>query len=89
MRADVEVEPGAVAQEDVAAAAPADDLAEQVTGDLVRRETALPLEGAGDAVLVLDPEDPPVHDITLCRSCTSRWEAPLGDRYVLIPDLER
>ena len=34
--ADVEVEPGAVAEEDVAAAAPGHDLAEQVAGDLVR-----------------------------------------------------
>ena len=59
--ADVEVEPGAVAQEDVAAAAPAHDLAEQVARHLVRAQTALALERARDAVLVLDPEDPPVH----------------------------
>ena len=59
--ADVEVEPGAVAQEDVAAAAPADDLAEQVAGHLVGAQPALALERARDAVLVLDAEDPPVH----------------------------
>ena len=59
--ADVEVEPGAVAQEDVAAAAPADDLAEQVARHLVGAQPALALERARDAVLVLDPEDPPVH----------------------------
>ena len=59
--ADVEVEPGAVAQEDVARPAPADDLAEQVAGDLVGTQPALPLERARDAVLVLDAEDPPVH----------------------------
>ena len=59
--ADVEVETGAVAEEDVAAAAPGDHLAEQVAGNLVRREAPLPAERAGDAVLVLDPEDPAVH----------------------------
>ena len=63
--ADVEVEPGAVAQEDVAAAAPADDLAEQVAGHLVGAQPALALERARDAVLVLDAEDPPVHTPTL------------------------
>ena len=39
--ADVEVEPGAVAEEDVAAAAPGDDPAEQVAGDLVGTQPAL------------------------------------------------
>jgi hypothetical protein len=66
--ADVEVEPGAVAQEDVAAPTPADDLAEQVAGHLVRAETALALERARHAVLVLDAEDPPVHTCSLGRS---------------------
>ena len=65
--ADVEVEPGAVAQEDVAAAPPADHLAEQVARHLVRAQPALALERARDAVLVLDPEDPPVHAVTLRR----------------------
>ena len=60
--ADVEVEPGAVAEEDVAAAAPADDLAEQVAGHLVGAQAALSAERARHAVLVLDAEDPPVHD---------------------------
>ena len=63
--ADVEVEPGAVAQEDVAAAPPADDLAEQVARHLVRAQPTLALERARDAVLVLDAEDPPVHGPTL------------------------
>ena len=59
--ADVEVEPGAVAQEDVRGAAPGDHPAEQVAGDLVRREPPLPAEGAGDAVFVLEPENSAVH----------------------------
>ena len=59
--ADVEVEPGAVAQEDVGRAAPADHLAEEVARDLVGAQPALALERARDAVLVLDPEDPAVH----------------------------
>src|SRR3712207_6688758 len=65
--AGVEVEPGAVAQEDVRAAAPGDHPPEQVARDLVRGEPALPLEGARDAVLGLDAEDPSVHDPRLGR----------------------
>ena len=67
--ADVEVEPGAVAQEDVGAAPPRDHPPEQVAGDLVRGEPALALEGARDAVLGLDAEDPSVHDPSLGAGC--------------------
>ena len=59
--ADVEVEPGAVLEEDVARAAPRDDPAEEIAGDLVGAEAALAAEGAGDAVLVLEAEDAPLH----------------------------
>src|SRR6185312_15439992 len=65
--ADVEVEAGAVAQEDVRAAPPGDHPPEQVAGDLVRGEPALALEGARDAVLGLDAEDPSVHEPRLGR----------------------
>ena len=41
VRADVEVQPGAVLQEDVAAAAPRHDPAEKVPGDLVGAESPL------------------------------------------------
>src|SRR4051794_25175201 len=70
--AHVEVQPRAVAQEDVAAAAPGHHLAEQVAGNLIRREASLPAERAGDAVLVLDPEDPAVHVISLGVSTNHR-----------------
>ncbi len=59
--ADVEVEAGAVLEEDVARAAPRHDPAEQVAGDLVRAEPALAAQGAGDAVFVLEAEDAPIH----------------------------
>ena len=65
MAADVEVEPGSVAQEDVAAAPPADDLAEQVARHLVGAQPALAAERARHAVLVLDAEDAPVHVASL------------------------
>ena len=61
MRADVEVQPGAVGQEHVGAATPAHDPPEEVAGDLVGAEPALTPEGARDAVLVLEPEDAPLH----------------------------
>ena len=60
--ADVEVEAGAVLQKDVGGPAPADDAAEQVAGDLVGAEPALPAQRARDAVLVLETEDAPLHD---------------------------
>ena len=59
--AHVEVEPGPVLEEHVAAASPGHDPAEQVPGDLVGREPPLTAEHARDPVLVLEPEDPPVH----------------------------
>ena len=59
--ADVEVQPGAVLEEDVARPAPRHDPPEQVPRDLVRAQPALPAEGAGDAVLVLESEDPAFH----------------------------
>src|SRR5215467_6698893 len=59
--ADVQIEPRAVTQEDVAAAAPGHDPAEQVPGHLVRREPPLAAKSAGDAVLVFQPENAPVH----------------------------
>ena len=73
--AHVEVEAGAVAQEDVGRPAPADDLAEQVARHLVGAQPALALERARDAVLVLDAEDAPVHAHTLGRDA---WGRPGG-----------
>jgi hypothetical protein len=70
--AHVEVEPGAVAQEDIAAPPPADDLAEEVASHLVRAQAALSAERARDAVLVLDAEDPPVHE-SQPRRTTVGW----------------
>ena len=78
--ADVEVEPGAVAQEDVAAAAPGHDPAEQVAGDLVGRQPPLAVERARDAVLVLEAEDPPVHVDHLMPRETVHASIAIGDR---------
>ncbi len=75
--ADVEVEPRAVAEEHVAAAPPADHLAEQVARHLVGAQAALPLERARDAVLVLDPEDPPVH--VAARAYGREWCTSTAD----------
>ena len=61
VRPDVEVQPSAVLQEHVGAATPADDTTEQVAGDLVGAEPALPAQRARHAVLVLEAEDPPLH----------------------------
>ena len=63
--ADVEVEAGAVLEEDVGAAAPRDDPAEQVAGDLVGAEPALAPQRARHAVLVLEAVNPPLHEPNL------------------------
>ena len=65
--AHVEVEAGAVLEEDVARPAPRHDPAEQVPGDLVGAQAALAAQRARDPVLVLEPEDPAFHTPTLQR----------------------
>ena len=42
---------------------------------LIRRQPSLPAKGAGDAVLGLDPEDAPVHALTLGVRGPGRLEA--------------
>ena len=59
--ADVEVQAGAVGEEDVAAATPRHDPSEEVAGHLVGAQAALAPERARDAVLVLESEDPALH----------------------------
>jgi DNA-binding MarR family transcriptional regulator len=66
--AHVEIEPRTVAQEDVAAAAPGDDSAEQIPGNLVRRQPTLPPKRTGHPVLVLQTEDPSIHQFTSLAS---------------------
>src|SRR5690606_5523603 len=63
--ADVEVEPGAVLQEDVGGPPPGHDPAEQVPSHLVGAQAALATESAGDPVLVLQAEDPAFHVASL------------------------
>ncbi len=75
----VEVQPGAVLEEDVGRATPAHDAPEQIAGDLVGLQTALAAQGAGDAVLVLESEDPPVHVSHGSAGC-ALWRLPSWDR---------
>ena len=58
MGAHVQIEPGSVVQEHVRTAAPGDDLAKEISSDLVGAQTALSAQGARDAVLGLQSEDP-------------------------------
>ena len=59
--ADVEVQARAVLEEHVRGASPRHDAAEQVASDFVGAEAALATQRARDAVLVLEPEDAPLH----------------------------
>src|SRR5690606_23654068 len=65
VRADIQVQAGAVGEEHVAAAPPRHDPAEEVARDLVGAQAPLAPQGAGDAVLVLEPEDATIHARTL------------------------
>ena len=62
MAAHVEVQPCAVAQENVGAAAPGDHPAKQVAGHLVGRQAPMTVESAGDTEFGLDAHDPPLHN---------------------------
>ena len=59
--AHVEVEAGPVLQEHIRRASPGHHPPEQVAGDLVGRQPPLPVQGAGHPVLVLHPDDAPLH----------------------------
>ena len=59
--ADVEVEAGAVLQEDVRRAPPRDHTPEEVARHFVGTEATLPAQREGHPVLVLDPEDAALH----------------------------
>jgi hypothetical protein len=61
VRSHVQVDAGAVAQEDVAASPPGDDPPEQVAGNFVGGESARAARRAGNAVLGFQPIDPAVH----------------------------
>ena len=50
-----------------------DDPSEQVPCHLVGREPALPAEGAGDAVLVLEPEDASFHGSSVGPGSAKGW----------------
>ena len=65
---DVEVQPRAVAKEDIGAAAPRHHPAEQVAGNLVGAQPAMAVEGAGHTEFGLDAHDSPLHltELTGC-----------------------
>jgi hypothetical protein len=72
VRADIEIEASAILQEHVRRPAPGDDTSEEVSGHLIGAESALPAQGAGDPVLVLQPKDASVHMSRLSRVWVSR-----------------
>jgi hypothetical protein len=61
VEARVQVETRAVLEEHVGVARTGDDFLEQVPRDVVGREATLTVEGAGQAVFVLQAEDPALH----------------------------
>ena len=63
--AHVEVQASPVGEEHVARTAPRHHPAEHVARHLVGAEAPLPPQGERDPVLVLEPEDPPLHDRNL------------------------
>ena len=63
--ADVEVQPRAVAEEDVGAAAPRHHPAKQIAGDFVGAQPAMAVKGAGHTEFGLDAHDSSLHLIEL------------------------
>jgi hypothetical protein len=61
VKARVEIEPRAIFEKDVGVAGAGNDLFEEVARDVVGREAPLAVERAGQAVLVLQTEDAPLH----------------------------
>ena len=62
MATDVQVQPCAVAQENVGAAAPRDHPSKQVAGYFVGRQTAMTVKSAGDTEFGFDAHDSPLHN---------------------------
>ncbi len=61
MEAGVEIEARPVLEEHIGVASPGDDFLEEVSRDVVGGQPALAVQGAGEAVLVLEAEDPALH----------------------------
>src|SRR5580693_1400604 len=76
MAAHVEVQPCAVAQENVGAATPGDHPAEQVAGHLVRRQASMTVECAGDTEFGLDAHNPPLHNSSVLVVWATGAEPP-------------
>src|SRR5262249_4279543 len=72
----VEVEPRSVLQEDIRISSAGDDLLEEVARDIVGRQAALTVQGAGETVLVLEAEDPTLHEPTLPKTITAYFAVP-------------
>ena len=75
--ADVQIQTGAVFQEDVGGTAPGDHPPEQVASHFVGAEPALTAQGERDPVFVLDAEDAPIHKATVQRPMPEAAPAPL------------
>src|SRR2546425_629719 len=64
----VQIQPSSIFQEHIRVAGAGDDFLEEIPRDVVGREAPLAVEGAGQAVLVLEAEDAALHlDLSLAR----------------------
>jgi hypothetical protein len=72
----VEIEPRPVFEEDVRVASAGDDLLEEVARNVVGRQAALAVQGAGETVLVLEAEDPALHGAILPKTNTAYFAVP-------------
>ena len=84
--AHVEVQPRAVAQEDVRAAAPRHDAAEQIPRHLVRAQPAMAVERAGDTEFGLDAHDPSLHTDEPTGCCALAVGKPCAKRLRIAAD---
>jgi hypothetical protein len=63
--AHIQIQPRPIAQKDIAASSPRNDAPKQVACYLVRAQSTLTPEGAGDAVFGLNSENAAIHTTTV------------------------
>jgi len=74
--AHIEVQPGAVAEENVRAAAPGNHAPEQVAGYFVGRQASVSVEGAGDTEFGFNAHDSTLHNSSVLAERATGAEPP-------------
>src|ERR1700761_4499250 len=80
MAGHVQVQPRAVAEENIGAAAPGHHPTEQVAGHFVRAQASMTVKCAGDTEFGLDTHDSSLHNSSVLAETTTGAEPPVDSR---------